>query len=202
MSKFEISKARLAEIIKEEYASLQEAPYLDMPPEDRPVTDEEGVMLAGLEITGNPKTAINSAYNLTLKGLGFESHHMRQALHELVDKVFDERDMSPVSERLTPDQLEIDEELLGKQKKENLEEAHCGTGHGTRDDKQDQDDDGDKDFADVQIARMTASGMDKEDAIKKTSRKKYNKKPSKKAKKVNKESIDAIRELIKQELQR
>ena len=33
-------------------------------------------------------------------------------------------------------------------------------------DKNDRDDDGDKDFADVMIARMTASGMSLEDAIK------------------------------------
>jgi hypothetical protein len=42
--------------------------------------------------------------------------------------------------------------------------------------KIDQDGDGDKDFADVMIARLTASGKDKEDAIKFTKNKKYNKK--------------------------
>lgn len=196
MSKFEISKARLAEIIKEEYASLQEAPYLDMPPEDRPVTDEEGVMLAGLEITGNPKTAINSAYDLTLKGLGFESHHMRQALHDLVDKVFDERDMSPVSERLTPDQLEIDEELLGKQKKENLEEAHCTP--GTRDDKKKKNVKNPGPYIDSERAK---AGVDTDgDGVPDGADPDPH--DGKKKKKVNKESIDTIRELIKQELQR
>lgn len=39
----------------------------------------------------------------------------------------------------------------------------------------DQDDDGDKDFADVQIARMVKSGMSKKQAIAKTKNKKYNK---------------------------
>ena len=38
----------------------------------------------------------------------------------------------------------------------------------------DQDDDGDKDFADVQIARMVKSGMSKADAIKKVKDKDYN----------------------------
>jgi len=42
--------------------------------------------------------------------------------------------------------------------------------------KIDQDGDGDKDFADVMIARLTASGKDKEDAVKFTKNKKYNKK--------------------------
>lgn len=42
--------------------------------------------------------------------------------------------------------------------------------------KIDQDGDGDKDFADVMIARLTASGKDKDDAIKFTKNKKYNKK--------------------------
>jgi hypothetical protein len=42
--------------------------------------------------------------------------------------------------------------------------------------KIDQDGDGDKDFADVMVARLTASGKDKEDAVKFTKNKKYNKK--------------------------
>lgn len=196
MSKFEISKARLAEIIKEEYASLQELEDPRSPNkmswEHEGSADDFRRQVMNLVIQLAPNTLEPSKAAAVEEGV-------RDLLNAL-DIGIDPR--SQYTERLTPDQLEIDEELLGKQKKENLEEAHCGTGHGTRDDKQDQDDDGDKDFADVQIARMTASGMDKEDAIKKTSRKKYNKKPSKKAKKVNKESIDAIRELIKQELQR
>ena len=40
--------------------------------------------------------------------------------------------------------------------------------------KGDQDSDGDKDFADIMIARMVASGMSKEDAIKKVKDKEYN----------------------------
>ena len=38
----------------------------------------------------------------------------------------------------------------------------------------DQDEDGDKDFADVQIARMVKSGMSKKDAIAKVKDKEYN----------------------------
>lgn len=41
--------------------------------------------------------------------------------------------------------------------------------------QKDQDDDGDEDFADVQVARMVASGMDKEKAIAKVKNKDYNK---------------------------
>lgn len=44
----------------------------------------------------------------------------------------------------------------------------------TRFTEQDQDKDGDKDFADVMIARMVASGMSREDAIKKVRDKEYN----------------------------
>ena len=40
--------------------------------------------------------------------------------------------------------------------------------------EQDQDGDKDQDFADVQVARMVASGMSKEDAIAKVKGKKYN----------------------------
>ena len=46
--------------------------------------------------------------------------------------------------------------------------------------EQDRDADGDEDFADVMIARMVKSGMSKSAAIKKTSGKKYNEKPTKK----------------------
>ena len=42
------------------------------------------------------------------------------------------------------------------------------------DEGKDQDEDGDKDFADVQIARMVKSGMSKADAIKKVKDKEYN----------------------------
>jgi hypothetical protein len=41
--------------------------------------------------------------------------------------------------------------------------------------KKDQDGDGDKDFADVMVSRMIASGKSKKDAIKATKNKKYNK---------------------------
>jgi len=41
--------------------------------------------------------------------------------------------------------------------------------------KKDQDGDGDKDFADVMVSRMVASGKSKKDAVKATKNKKYNK---------------------------
>ena len=89
MSQYQISKKRLAEIIKEEYANLHEAPYLDMPPEDRPFSDDEGVESAKLEIRGTMTPTLERAHKLSMVGgLGFESHHMRQALHQLVDDVF------------------------------------------------------------------------------------------------------------------
>ena len=109
-------------------------------------------------------------------------------LRKIIREVLEETKYDPID----LDDLHLEEEM---------DEYGRPTDHD-KVDEQDQDGDGDEDFADVMISRMTSSGMDKEDAIKKTSRKKYNKKPSKKAKKVNKESIDAIRELIKQELQR
>ena len=43
----------------------------------------------------------------------------------------------------------------------------CGGGMAESD-KEDKDKDGDKDFADVQMARMMASGMSKQDAMKKS----------------------------------
>ena len=89
MSQYKITKKRLAEIIKEEYQNLQEAPYLDMPPEDRPFSDDEGVESAKLEIRGTMRPTLERARKLTqVSGLGFDSEHMRQALHELVDSVF------------------------------------------------------------------------------------------------------------------
>ena len=89
MSQYQISKKRLAQIIKEEYQSLQEAPYLDMPPEERPFSDDEGVESAKLEIRGTMRPTLERARKLAqVSGLGFDSEHMRQALHELVDSVF------------------------------------------------------------------------------------------------------------------
>ena len=55
--------------------------------------------------------------------------------------------------------------------------------------EQDQDGDGDEDFADVQIARMMASGMSKEEAKKKVKDKKYNEGSYKKKKKTDDEEV-------------
>jgi hypothetical protein len=79
-----------------------------------------------------------------------------------------------VLEETKYDPIDLDDLL-----EEEVDEYGRPTDHD-KIDEQDQDGDGDEDFADVMISRMTASGMDKQDAIKKTSRKKYNKKPTKK----------------------
>jgi hypothetical protein len=69
-----------------------------------------------------------------------------------------------MAERLTPDQLEIDEVELGKQRREGLEEAHCNTAAGTRDDEEEPE------------GERSA------------------------VKKLKEESVQSIRDLIKQEL--
>ena len=64
----------------------------------------------------------------------------------------------------------------------------------------DQDGDGDNDFADVQIARMTKSGMNKKKAIANTKNKPYNKKGKKKVKEdaVRRRNYAIIIESLKQ----
>jgi hypothetical protein len=169
MSKFEISKARLTQIIKEEYQSLNEDNALtrtihrwaeeakSIPPH---------LTVARMVDAGDYQGAIE----------------MLEAMKAQAE--FQSMQAGGMAERLTPDQLEIDEELLGKQKKENLEEAHCTP--GTRDDKKqklsdkqkekmDTDNDGDIDEKDLENLRN-------------------------KKKKLNKEAVDSIRDLIKQEL--
>ena len=190
MSKFEISKARLAEIIKEEYASLQELEDPRSPNkmswEHEGSADDFRRQVMNLVIQLAPNTLEPSKAAAVEEGV-------RDLLNAL-DIGIDPR--SQYTERLTPDQLEIDEELLGKQKKENLEEAHCGTGHGTRDDE--EEDEGKRSVEMGADDNPEETKMDHLPAkvLKKIAKKK------KKKKKVNKESIDAIRELIKQELQR
>ena len=90
-----------------------------------------------------------------------------EALREIIRKILDETKYDPID----LDDLHLEEE--------EMDEYGRPTDHD-KIDEQDQDGDGDEDFADVMISRMTASGVDKKDAIKKTSRKKYNKKPAKK----------------------
>lgn len=169
MSKFEISKARLTQIIKEEYQSLNEDNALtrtihrwaeeakSIPPH---------LTVARMVDAGDYQGAIE----------------MLEAMKAQAE--FQSMQAGGMAERLTPDQLEIDEELLGKQKRENLEEAHCNTAAGTRDDKElsdkqkkkmDTDNDGDIDEKDLENLRN-------------------------KKKKLNKEAVDSIRDLIKQEL--
>lgn len=88
-------------------------------------------------------------------------------LRKIIKEVLEETKYDPID----PTKLHLEEE--------EMDEYGRPTDHD-KIDEQDQDGDGDEDFADVMISRMTASGVDKKDAIKKTSRKKYNKKPAKK----------------------
>lgn len=136
MSKFEISKARLAEIIKEEYTSLHEDNALTRTidrwseegksiPADQTVArmrnEEMEYALKALERAGfrallNQIIEINMAPTERL----FELADLRDAAMEILLDVIPS-EASPhqedVSERLTPDQLEIDEVDLGKQRK-------------------------------------------------------------------------------------
>lgn len=137
MSKFEISKARLAEIIKEEYASLHE---------DNPLTktidrwSEEGKGIPVDQTVGRMRNEKRQYASNALERAGFRTMlnqivlnnaapterlfttaDLREAAMEMLFVILPVEKASPVSERLTPDQLEIDEELLGKQKKVNKE---------------------------------------------------------------------------------
>ena len=87
-------------------------------------------------------------------------------LRKIIREVLEETKYDPID----LDDLHLEEEM---------DEYGRPTDHD-KIDEQDQDGDGDEDFADVQIARMVKSGMPKKQAIKKTANKKYNKKPSKK----------------------
>ena len=176
MSKFEISKARLTQIIKEEYQSLNEDNALtrtihrwaeeakSIPPH---------LTVARMVDAGDFEGAIE----------------MLEAMKAQAE--FHSRQSPGMAERLTPDQLEIDEELLGKQKRENLEEAHCNTAAGTRDDDEEED----------EGKRSVEMGAD--DNPEET---KMDHLPAKvlkkiaKQRKLKKEAVDSIRELIKQEL--
>ena len=82
-------------------------------------------------------------------------------LRKIIREVLEETKHDPID----PKKLHLEEE--------EMDEYGRPTDHD-KIDEQDQDGDGDEDFADVQIARMTASGLLKKVAIKKTSHKKYN----------------------------
>jgi|TARA_R100000734_G_C3303939_1_gene94448 hypothetical protein len=179
MSKFEISKARLTQIIKEEYQSLNEDNALtrtihrwaeeakSIPPH---------LTVARMVDAGDFDGALEmlEAMKAQAEFQAMQSPGMEQ---------------SPgMAERLTPDQLEIDEELLAKQKKENLEEAHCTP--GTRDDE--EEDEGKRS---VEMGADDNPEETKMDHLPAKVLKKIAKK-----KKLKKEAVDSIRELIKQEL--
>jgi len=175
MSKFEISKARLTQIIKEEYQSLNEDNALtrtihrwaeeakSIPPH---------LTVARMVDAGDYQGAIE----------------MLEAMKAQAE--FQSMQTGGMAERLTPDQLEIDEELLGKQKRENLEEAHCNTAAGTRDDEEE-----DKGKRSVEMGADDNPEETKMDHLPAKVLKKIAKK-----KKLNKEAVDSIRDLIKQEL--
>lgn len=185
MSKFEISKARLTQIIKEEYQSLNEDNALtrtihrwaeeakSIPPH---------LTVARMVDAGDFDGALEmlEAMKAQAEFQAMQSPGMEQ---------------SPgMAERLTPDQLEIDEELLAKQKKENLEEAHCTP--GTRDDKKKKKVKNPGPYIDSEKAKAgvdtdgdgVPDGADPDPL------------DGKKKKKLKKEAVDSIRELIKQEL--
>ena len=177
MSKFEISKARLTQIIKEEYQSLNEDNALtrtihrwaeeakSIPPH---------LTVARMVDAGDFEGAIE----------------MLEAMKAQAE--FQSMQAGGMAERLTPDQLEIDEELLGKQKRENLEEAHCNTAAGTRDDEEEKD----------ELENPEKADLDGDGNLTKYERRRGNaiEKAMKKKKKLNKEAVDSIRDLIKQEL--
>ena len=82
-----------------------------------------------------------------------------EALREIIRKILDETKYDPID----LDDLHLEEEEMDEY------------GRPTdKIDEQDQDGDGDEDFADVMIARMKASGVPIKIAIKKTANKKYN----------------------------
>ena len=175
MSKFEISKARLTQIIKEEYQSLNEDNALtrtihrwaeeakSIPPH---------LTVARMVDAGDYQGAIE----------------MLEAMKAQAE--FQSMQAGGMAERLTPDQLEIDEELLGKQKRENLEEAHCNTAAGTRDDE--EEDEGKRSVETGADDNPEETKMDHlpDEVLKKIA----------KQRKLNKEAVDSIRDLIKQEL--
>jgi len=167
MSKFEISKARLAEIIKEEYQILQEDNALE-----RTIArwaDEARAIPRHLTVA---RMIEDGDFDGALEAV----EDMKQ---DAVAAAMEATDGHGMSERLHPDQLEIDEVEIGKQKERQLGEAHCTP--GTRDDKKGKYDDGDNNDE-------TCDYVDCE-----------NEDPPKKMKK---ESVDAIRQLIKQELRK
>jgi hypothetical protein len=147
MSKFEISKARLTEIIKEEYQALNEDNALT-----RTIhrwAEEAKEIPAHLTVA-----------RMVDAGDFDGALEMLEAMKAQAE--FQAMQSGDMAERLTPDQLEIDEVELGKQRREGLEEAHCNTAAGTRDDEE---------LSDKQ-----------------------------KKKKLKEESVQSIRDLIKQEL--
>jgi hypothetical protein len=156
MSKFEISKARLTEIIKEEYQALNEDNALT-----RTIhrwAEEAKEIPAHLTVA-----------RMVDAGDFDGALEMLEAMKAQAE--FQAMQSGDMAERLTPDQLEIDEVELGKQRREGLEEAHCNTAAGTRDDEEEPEGE-----------RSVVKGADKN------------------PKKLKEESVQSIRDLIKQEL--
>jgi len=156
MSKFEISKARLTAIIKEEYQALNEDNALT-----RTIhrwAEEAKEIPAHLTVA-----------RMVDAGDFDGALEMLEAMKAQAE--FQAMQSGDMAERLTPDQLEIDEVELGKQRREGLEEAHCNTAAGTRDDEEEPEGE-----------RSAVKGADKN------------------PKKLKEESVQSIRDLIKQEL--
>ena len=83
-------------------------------------------------------------------------------LRKIIREVLEETKYEPID----LDDLHLEED--------EMDEYGRPTDHDNKIDEQDQDSDGDEDFADVMIARMKASGVPLKVAIKKTANKKYN----------------------------
>ena len=174
MSKFEISKARLTEIIKEEYQALNE---------DNALTRT---------IHRWAEEAKDIPAHLTVARM-VDAGDFDGALEMLeamkAQAEFQAMQSGDMAERLTPDQLEIDEVELGKQRREGLEEAHCNTAAGTRDDEEDKGE---------RSVEMGADDNPEETKTDHLPAKVLRKMAMKK--KLKEESVQSIRDLIKQEL--
>jgi hypothetical protein len=169
MSKFEISKARLTEIIKEEYQALNEDNALT-----RTIhrwAEEAKEIPAHLTVA-----------RMVDAGDFDGALEMLEAMKAQAE--FQAMQSGDMAERLTPDQLEIDEVELGKQRREGLEEAHCNTAAGTRDDEPENPE----------------ADLNDDGKLSKYEKKRGNAIERAMKKKLKEESVQSIRDLIKQEL--
>jgi hypothetical protein len=172
MSKFEISKARLTEIIKEEYQALNEDNALT-----RTIhrwAEEAKEIPAHLTVA-----------RMVDAGDFDGALEMLEAMKAQAE--FQAMQSGDMAERLTPDQLEIDEVELGKQRREGLEEAHCNTAAGTRDDED-------------KLKNPDKADLDGSGDLSPYEKKRSNAIEKAMKKKLKEESVQSIRDLIKQEL--